>query len=320
MAKFGFETSGFEVVEAFRSYADGRTFVITGAGAEGLGAETALSIAKKANPNLMILIGRRENVIEPVVAEIRKANPLVKVHIVAFDLASQASVRAGAAEVARIVDEEADGKLDVLINNAGVMVPPYTKTADGLELQFGTNHIGHFLLTKLLIARIEKASGKIKSRIVNLSSGAHRFSPVRFDDLDFQDGKVYEPWIGYGQSKAANVLFTLQLAKLLQPKGVLCFAVHPGSIKSPLQRHMEPGRVEELIKLAKPTGAMVYKNLQQGCATTLTAALSPEIEDATGSYCEDCQPSKAAPTATSEEDAERLWTLSEKIIGENFEV
>lgn len=155
---------------------------------------------------------------------IKSISPSTEVHFVPLDLASFESIRNAATIIKNSVS-----KIDVLINNAGVMaVKDYTLTEEGLEYQFGANHIGHFLLTSLLIPKIE-AAGK-GARVVNLTSMGHQMSEVRFDDINFNNGKDYNKWFAYGQSKMANILFTVAFAKKFTPKGVLSFAVHPGGI------------------------------------------------------------------------------------------
>jgi len=228
--------------------------VITGPSTGGIGAETAKCLAK-ANAKVIILAGRNEAKISPVIQEIGKINPNVHTKFVKLDLGDLSSVRKAATEINARVE-----KIDILINNAGIMaVRKYVATPDGIESQFGTNHVGHFLLTNLLMSKI-MAAGK-GARIVNLSSLGYELGGVRFDDYNFevshipkantsvekalsmsyscplQDGKAYNPWPAYAQSKTANILFTVALAERLKNKGAQTFAVHPGrmfsSTKSP---------------------------------------------------------------------------------------
>jgi NAD(P)-dependent dehydrogenase (short-subunit alcohol dehydrogenase family) len=197
--------------------------VITGPTKGGLGAQTAIDLAQ-GKPGKILLLGRTESKVTPVIKEIKSISPSTKVHFVPLNLASFKSIRNAAAIINNSVS-----KIDVLINNAGVMaVKEYTLTEEGLEYQFGANHIGHFLLTRLLIPKIE-AAGK-GARVVNLKSMGHQMSEVRFDDINFNNGKDYNKWFAYGQSKTANILFTVALAKKLASKGALAFAVHPGGI------------------------------------------------------------------------------------------
>jgi NAD(P)-dependent dehydrogenase (short-subunit alcohol dehydrogenase family) len=152
--------------------------VITGPGVGGIGAETAISIAA-AEPSLIILAGRTESKITPVISEIQSKHPSVSIKFVSLDLASQASVRAAAATINSLVD-----RIDILINNGAIMVCPYSKSVDGIELQFATNYVGHFLLTNLLIGKILKAGPG--ARVVSVSSSAHRSGVIRFDDINFE--------------------------------------------------------------------------------------------------------------------------------------
>jgi NAD(P)-dependent dehydrogenase (short-subunit alcohol dehydrogenase family) len=209
------------------------TVVITGPTKGGLGAQTAINLAQ-GKPDKILLLGRNESKVTPVIEEIRSISPSTEVHFVPLDLASFKSIR----NAATIINNSVL-KIDVLINNAGVMaVKDYTLTEEGLEYQFGANHIGHFLLKSLLVPKIE-AAGK-GARVVNLTSMGHQMLEIRFDDINFNNGKAYNKWFAYGQSKTANILFTVALAKKLAFKGVLAFAVHPGGItETNLANHVE---------------------------------------------------------------------------------
>jgi short-subunit dehydrogenase involved in D-alanine esterification of teichoic acids len=277
------------------------------------------------------------------------------VKFVAVQLDSLASVR----EAAKTVLEDNDvGSIDVLINNAGVMACPYGKTVDGFETQFGTNHLSHFLLTNLLMPKLLSASPP--ARIINLSSTAHIVSPVRFDDLGFKNGEEYVPWLAYGQSKTANILFTVELNRLLGDKGIKSFSMHPGSITSGLQKYvtkemMVQGmtlcmssfcsyllslfsssssssspfnpkiQAADTLSTGKSLGKTpnpTHKTLQQGCSTTLRAALDPEMSPEDGVYLVDCQitneEADLQPYAVDVENAKKLWSVSEELVGEKF--
>ncbi len=165
-----------------------------------------------------------------------------------LDLARFDSIKAAAAEITKAVN-----KIDVLINNAGIMgIKDYTLTPEGLESQFGSNHIGHFLLTNLLMPKIE-AAGK-GARIVNLSSSGYGLGEVRFDDYNFDNGKAYNPWQAYGQSKTANMLFTVSLASKLASKGITSFAVHPGAIYTNLGTQVDPAEWPIVAKMLGDRG------------------------------------------------------------------
>lgn len=309
------------MVAAFKERVQGKTIVITGPSAGGIGSETAVSLAK-ASPSLLILAGRSESKIAPVIARIAESSPGVNVQFISLDLGSLKSVRNAAAEINAKVS-----KIDLLINNAAIMASPYAKSEDGIESQFATNHIGHFLLTKLLMDKILAAGPG--SRIVNVSSSAALRGTIRYDDYNFQDGAAYDPWLGYSQAKISNIVFSRALARKLKSRGIFSYSLHPGSIISNLQVHMNaaPGGREGAIAKAKAAAEKagqkfempVDKTLQQGCSTTLVAALDPTIEPQTGAYLWDCNLREEQPW-TEEEDQEKLWGLSERLIGEKFEL
>lgn len=249
--QFNQETNGAEVVASFpKSVADktcefilfppthepALTFlvVITGPTPGGLGAQTALLLAA-SKPATIILLGRDESKAAPAVESVKAASPSTTVEFVHCDLGKYSSIKTAAESILATTP-----KIHTLINNAGVMAPAeYNTTAEGLEVQFGANHVGHFLLTNLLMPAIVAAASE-GARIVNLSSMGWSLGEVRFDDYNFNDGKDYDKWSGYGQSKSANILFTVELAKRLKSKGVHAFAVHPGVIITNLVREMDP--------------------------------------------------------------------------------
>jgi NAD(P)-dependent dehydrogenase (short-subunit alcohol dehydrogenase family) len=216
--------------------------------------------------------------------------------------------------------------IDILINNAGVMACPETRVGDGWELQFAANHLGHFVLTLGLLPAL-KMSGN--ARVVVLSSTAHKISAIRWDDLHF--ASEYDKWQAYGQSKTADSLFAIALDERMKDSGIRAFSVHPGGIMTPLQRHLD---LEEMIALGwldkdgQPSAmaASMFKTPSQGATTTLWAATSPQLDNMGGVYCENCDVAAlqqdgpearyvgVAPWAVDTEQAERLWTLSEKAI------
>ena len=203
---------------------NGKTVIITGANT-GIGLETAVDLAGRGAR--VILACRSKEKGEAAVAEVKRRSNEGDAAFVSLDLASLYSVREFAA---KILDEEAH--IDILINNAGVCMPPYTKTVDGFELQFGVNHLAHFLLTNLLLDRLKEAPS---ARIVNVSAKVHEWSKINFDDL--QSELSYSKTGTYGQSKLANVLFTRSLAKRLQGTNVTAYALHPGIVRTELIRH-----------------------------------------------------------------------------------
>jgi NAD(P)-dependent dehydrogenase (short-subunit alcohol dehydrogenase family) len=200
----------------------GKIVLTTGVTQGGLGATFVEEIAKH-KPALLILAGRSPSKVQATVDKLKSnaASANVEVRILKLDLASQKQVREAAKEVLAYPESH----IDVLVNSAGVMAGPYRTTADGIEHQFGSNHIGHFLFTNLIMPKILAAEAP---RVINISSDGHRFSGVRFEDPNFQDGKVYDQWEAYGQSKTANILFSYALAKMLGSKGLRAYSLHPG--------------------------------------------------------------------------------------------
>ena len=272
----------------------GRTALVTGASA-GLGVETVRALRSVGCE----VVG--------AVRDVDKARGALgdDVDLVALDLADLDSVRRAAAEIGSHLP-----RLDLLINNAGVMAPPLQRTAQGFELQLGTNHLGHFVLTNALVPSLVEGS-----RVVNLSSRGHLRSPMRWDDPHFRDESAYEKWTAYGQSKTANVLFTVELDKRLGGQGIHAYAVHPGVIMTELSRHLTTEDTEGLLKRLPPS----FKTVEQGAATTVWAATSAELEGTGGLYLEDCHVADVtpgdgsagyAPYAVDPDEAARLWDWS----------
>ncbi|KAL6242138.1 hypothetical protein RBB50_011050 [Rhinocladiella similis] len=323
MKDFTRETTGVEVVQELRDRVDGKTIVITGASERGLGAETAIAFAH-ASPAHLILLARSQTRVDSVIARIKELNPAIKVTFVPVSLDDFDSVRGAAATINSSID-----KLDYLINNAGVMaLNEYQTNKDGIEMQFATNHLGHFLFTKLLMPKILAAGPG--SRIINLTSLGHKVGPVRFDDYNFSNGKEYDPWSAYGQAKTANILFSLGLAQRLKSRGIQSYGVHPGGILSTnLANHISDimAALVEIDPIAlKNTGKPFPlsqdppKPVEQGITTTIVAALDPRIEGQSGMYMADAKCQPAYEYAESVENAERLWKLSEELVGEKFEL
>jgi len=318
MFQFSATTSGAEVVATFPDKVEGKTFVITGPTAGSLGAQTALFLAA-GNPSNIILLGRTASKVTPVISEIKTISPSTNARFIPLDLTRFDSIRAAAATINNTVD-----KIDVLINNAGIMgVSEYTLTAEGIESQFAANHIGHFLLTSLLMPKLEAAGNG--ARIVNLSSSGHQLGEVRLDDYNFDGGKAYDPWAAYGQSKTANILFTVSLAEKLASRGILAFAVHPGSIAdTQLGTHIEMsmwGHVSQaFVDRGFPNPMMApLKSLAAGTSSTLYAALDPSLKASdSGSYIADATITETPDYAHNPAIAEKLWVLSEDVIGEKF--
>lgn len=284
----------------------GRRALVTGA-TTGLGKETARALA--AAGASVVLGARSAEKGEAAAASIRETVPDADLEVGVMDLASLPSIRAFGSAFA------ADGRpLHLLVNNAGVMATPFERTADGFELQFGTNHLGHFALTQHLLPVLVASA---PSRIVNLSSEGHRTGGVDLDDPNY-DQRPYDMWQSYGQAKSANVLFTVELQRRFGDQGVVAYAVHPGMVQTELSRYMTRDSIKELLDRVKSapsnaSGKVSYKSIPQGAATTVYAATS--TDPAPGSYLADCATSTPAPHAMDPEVARRLWTLSEQLVG-----
>jgi NAD(P)-dependent dehydrogenase (short-subunit alcohol dehydrogenase family) len=307
----------------------GRTAVVTGASG-GLGLETARALAARGAH--VVLAARDAARTEEAMESIRAQHPDSSLAAVTLDLGSLVSVEAAADELLAMAPQ-----IDLLINNAGVMACPFSRTADGFELQFGTNHLGHFLFTNLLAPSVLRARSEGGARVINLSSAGHSMGDVDFDDPNFER-REYNPWVAYGQSKSANILFSVGLDARWVDFGVRSLAVHPGGIHTDLGRHLTAETVAFLqTRLAaaaeanERSGAPAFqwKSIPQGAATSVWAATAPELEGVGGRYCEDCGLADIRPegasasgqvsaSAVDTANAERLWELSERLIGRRF--
>jgi NAD(P)-dependent dehydrogenase (short-subunit alcohol dehydrogenase family) len=286
---------------------------VTG-GSSGLGQETARVLAAKGAH--VILTARDVSKGNAVAAAIRAATGTARVEVEELELGSLKSIRAFAG---RFLSRHP--RLHVLVNNAGVMACPFAKTHDGFELQFGTNHIGHFLMTCLLAPALLAGT---PSRVVSVSSRGHRLASVDFDDLHFER-RPYDKWLAYGQAKTANVLFAVGLERRLGARGVHANALHPGGIMTELGRHLQP---EDLQFLQTRNKGMRFKTVEAGSATSVFAATAPEIEGRGGLYLEDCHIAAVNDDADGldgvrsyaldAKNADRLWEVSEKLVGESF--
>jgi NAD(P)-dependent dehydrogenase (short-subunit alcohol dehydrogenase family) len=294
----------------------GKTAVVTGT-SSGLGQETARLLAAKGADVIMVARNAAKNA--EVAAGIRAAQPDAKLDLVAMELSDRESVRRGAEAILA-----AHPRVDALINNAGMMGGPYTLTPDGQELHFAANHIGPFLLTNLLYPALKAAA---PSRVVILSSAGHRLPGLDFGDLSFA-GRPYDLQSAYCQSKRANVLHAVALAKRWKDKGIAVNAVHPGAIRTEVFRHIGEVGADSAIGWSAQSGSP-EKTPSQGAATGIWAAFSPEAEGLTGLYFEDCAVARHIPSsemgaagvieeALDPTTAERLWAVSEAIVGERF--
>jgi len=246
--------------------------LITGPSSDSIGAETATSLAC-GSPAKIILLNRSIDKIQPVIDYIKVISPDTQASFVQVSLESLNSIRSAAEKILR--DPSID-KIDVLINNAGIMAAPYAVTEDGIESHFQINHLAHFLLTALLLPKI--TAPESLGRVVNVSSYGNIFSDVR-NDHTFDGGESYNPWLAYGQSKTANILHAVALNQRYHGRGLGAFAVNPGSVPTNLRRFMTPETMQAGMALHKEYGVAppARKTLQQGCATTLRATLDPDL-------------------------------------------
>lgn len=314
MSAFGKETTTEEVLAG--TDLSGLTVFVTGANS-GLGQETARAMAARGAK--VIMAGRDQGKLDDAVGAIRAAHPEADLDTITVDLGALESIRAATSRA-----RQRFARIDILVNNAGVMACPFAHTADGFEMQFGTNHLGHFALTAELMPLIERGSAR---RIVNLSSRGHHIAPVDFDDPNFTR-RAYDPWISYGQSKTANILFTVELERRYAVLGIHAYAVHPGGIETNLGRHMTEAMAAALIeRVTKADPNFAFKTIPQGAATHCWAATAPELEGRGGVYCEDCHVAEVddqSPAggvrsyALDPQAAERLWMLSEELTGVRF--
>jgi len=314
MSQFDAQSTTEEVIRGISLR--GKYAVVTGA-SSGLGVETCRVLAAAGAEVLML--ARDAEKLKGVEQSLRDANPAARLRSLTMDLADLDSVRARAAEI-RVEFPH----IHLLINNAGVMACPLARTVQGFEMQFGTNHLGHFLLTCLLAPALLAAA---PGRVVTLSSAGHKFAPVNFEDPDYRE-RGYDKWQAYGESKTANALFTVGLEARLGSAGVHAYAVHPGAIMTQLGRHMEEADYQVLMSRAPATKPLVFKTVEQGAATSVWAATSPSLEGRGGLYLENCHIAEPATSggdsgvesyAIDPTEAERLWVLSESLVGQSFE-
>jgi NAD(P)-dependent dehydrogenase (short-subunit alcohol dehydrogenase family) len=300
---FNREATAAEVVAGIDL--SGSRVIVTG-GASGIGVETARALAAAGAE--VILAVRNADAGRRVASEIVATTGNTHVLVALVDLADRASVASFVAAW--------DGPLAVLVNNAGVMASPETRTPEGWELQFATNHLGHFALATGLHRALAAAGG---ARIVSVSSSAHLRSPVVFDDIHFLT-RAYQPWDAYAQSKTANVLFAVEATKRWANDGITVNALQPGTVRSNLQRYVSDEDLERIrVRTGDPGVAYQWKTPEQGAATSVLVATSPLLEGIGGRYFEDCNeagPNRpgtrrgVAAHALDPEAALRLWELS----------
>ena len=289
----------------------GRTVLVTGA-TTGIGKETARALA--AAGASVVLTARSAEKGEAAVADLAEQVPGGDLTYEVLELGSLASVRAFTDRFAATHD-----RLDVLIGNAGIMAVPFGRTDDGFELQFGTNHLGHFVLVGRLLPLLLASA---PARIVLLSSGGHAASDIHWDDPNFE-AHDYNKMDAYGQSKTANILHAVELDRRYGPLGVHAYAVHPGMVATELGRNFTPDVFEDLKARAAANPAGTGKlppvvGTDVGAATSVWAAVAPELQGHGGAYLADCEVAEARAYAVDPEAARRLWALSEELVGETF--
>ena len=309
---FGAKSEPLEVMEDIDL--SGKIALVTG-GYSGIGTETSRALV---NAGCEVYTPARRT--DVALKELEGIVP--KENVVEMDLAKPKSVQNFVDDFSKQVS-----KLDILINNAGVMACPEMRTPEGWELQFAVNQIGHFILTKGLLPKMQAAGD---ARLVTLSSTGHKMSGIRWDDIHFKNSN-YEKWTAYGQSKTAASLLAVEVDKRMKDSGVRAFGVHPGGIMTPLQRHLQQ---EEMIALGwmdkdgQPTErvAKMFKTPTQGASTTLWAATSPQLDNIGGVYCENCDVASSTDEgensryigvndwAVDSEEASRLWHETELML------
>ncbi|XP_044031515.1 retinol dehydrogenase 12, like isoform X1 [Siniperca chuatsi] len=280
---------------------DDKTVVITGANT-GIGKEAAIDLAKRGAK--VIMACRDMERAQAALKEVIESSGNENVVCMKLDLADSKSIR----EFAEAINK-GEPKLNILINNAGVMVCPYGKTADGFEMQIGVNHLGHFLLTHLLIDLIKRSA---PARIVTVSSMAHSWGSINLEDINSE--KSYNKNGAYSQSKLANILFTRSLAKRLEGTGVTTYSLHPGVVQTDLWRHLS-GPQQVIMKLASP----FTKNSVQGAQTTIYCAVEPSLEKESGGYYSDCAPANCSAAGKDDDVAQKLWELSCRLLSITWE-
>ena len=323
-ANFGAKSTTEDVLNGVNL--KGKRILVTGVSA-GIGVETARALV--AHGADVVGAARDLAKAKRATAEVSETATKngVSFELIELDLASLKSVRAAADKLI------ADGRqFDVIIANAGVMATPFGKTEDGFETQFGTNHLGHFVFVNR-IAKLIKKGG----RLVNLASVGHRFSDVNLDDPNFET-TTYEPFVAYGRSKTANILFAVEFDRRHRNRGVRATAVHPGGIATELARYMPEGAIEAWVKQIQEQRAAAgeppfeFKSIPQGAATSVWAGVVAPADEVGGKYCEDCQIAELIPAdsqvsaiskgvrgyALDPESAKALWKKSEEMVGEVF--
>lgn len=276
-----------------------KTVLVTG-GNTGIGLETAAALAGKGAE--VVLTSRDAAKGQAAVDTIKDRFPDATITAMELDLSKLKDVRRFASEFA-----ERHPKLHVLVNNAGLMLSNRSVTEDGYEQTFQVNHLGPFLLTNLLLPNVKAAA---PSRIINVASAAHRGGRLTFDDLHAERG--YRGMSVYGTSKLCNILFTRELARRLEGTGVTAYSLHPGTVRTGFGRD---GDTRGLFAIGVKIGGIFFKSPAQGARTTVHLATAPDVEQRSGDYFMNSKVSKPSRAATDDDDARRLWDVSEQLVG-----
>ncbi|ARN75653.1 SDR family NAD(P)-dependent oxidoreductase [Oceanicoccus sagamiensis] len=302
---FSFDSTCDDVVSGVDL--SGKTAVVTGAYG-GLGKETVRALASKGAK--VIAVGRNQQRLDETVSELTALTANENISAVVMDLADLSSVKSASETIVGLCPQ-----IDILINNAGIMACPLDRTAQGLEMQIGVNHVSHFLMTSLLLPALKAAAS---ARVIALSSVAHKFSDVMYDDLNW-DKTEYDRMKAYGSAKSANAVFAVEFNRLYGAEGITANAVHPGLILTELGRHFT---AED--SAAMSSEGMQLKTIEQGAATSVWAATSPELEGKGGLYLEDCQIGEALGHTNplvgycdyimDAEAGKNLWQQTEQLI------
>ncbi|MBU9710450.1 SDR family oxidoreductase [Evansella tamaricis] len=277
---------------------DKKIMMVTGANS-GMGKATALAFAKMGAHVIMLCRNEEKGIAAQ--QEIISESKNQKVELFLCDLGKLEDIR----RVAQAINEKFP-RLDVLVNNAAIITTTRQETKDGFELQFGVNHLGPFLLTNLLLEKIKAGNS---SRIINVSSGAHKFGNIDFNDLHTSQRK-YRTFSVYGQSKLANILFTIELAQQLRDTGVTVNCLHPGAVSTNLGIDRDTGFGKTIVRILQP----FFKTAEEGADTAIYLATSPEVQGITGKYFINRKPVVTKRTATDRSVAKRLWKVSEELV------
>ncbi|CAF0871224.1 unnamed protein product [Brachionus calyciflorus] len=282
---------------------DSKVAIVTGSNC-GIGFETALDLAKRGAT--VILACRDRKKAEDAVEKIKMEKASAKVYFEELDLSDKESIKNFSDRI-----KNKYKRLDILINNAGLLSSAYRETKDGFESQFGVMHLGHFYLTYLLIDLLKSSR---QSRIINVSSNAHRFCSIKWDDIMFKNN--YKSFRVYQQAKLANILFTLELKKRYENDGITAVSLHPGFVKTEINRHFTEklGLRTVLFAFFYPFYLLGSMDAKYGAQTTIHCAVADEIIQENGLYYSNCKPAKCSGQAMDENSSKRLWDLSLKLL------